>query len=755
MIKYFTFFFLSIIFLKINSQSPVHFTTDNGLPSNHIYHIEEDNKGFMWFATNRGIVKYDGINFKTFTLKDGLPNNDIWLLMADESDRIWYVSKNKYQGYIYEDSVYKFPIENGLVLSPSIKNNDNTVWYNNYKLKNGVFSKKEKWNDFNLFISKASKKFSFNLEKSTLINEETCNQVTILEEKRVLVIDENYNKIIDLNTPIDFSKNTTEISTKCHGMHANQLYFYAFNDGILLINSKINKVKYYSYTDLIEEPIKSNIAFQYKNNKIQLCFRHSIIELNNDLKIINTISLPSSGIQRSYLDHNGNLWLASLNNGVSLIPNMPFNSYYLKGNLVEKIGEINNTIVVGGSDGFYFLKQDSFVLMSKNTGLEIISYQIKNDTINQKTYLISGKELIVLDSKIDLTNDTVLNQYFDTIQTHINWRDVILYKNKEYLIKYASIEYRDLDSDSLILIKQIAGLSTFQLYNNNLFIGGANGLYRLQNDTLKKVFNHPKYLNTAINCMGIYKSNMIVGTAGRGIYFYNKKEIIPIQCTDGLMVQKIIVKNNHLWLATDNGVKVIHIDSIDIENSTIVNSFYKEDGILSNNINDILLKDSFLYVACDVGLAKINWENEYYNQQPLLFFSHTTDTLVYTYEHSSFYSIKYAVLNYINQKNLNYEYRILPIQEDWIKTNTLELNFSNLAPNTYTIEVKVTDQHNNQSIKQLYLLIKPLWWQGVKFKILVASLLMIFLLYIFRLFRNKIKKREEKKASIEKKTYSY
>ena len=58
------------------SQEPIRYTTKQGLPSNHIYDIQEDVNGFIWFATNRGLVKYDGETFKTFTIKDGLPNND-------------------------------------------------------------------------------------------------------------------------------------------------------------------------------------------------------------------------------------------------------------------------------------------------------------------------------------------------------------------------------------------------------------------------------------------------------------------------------------------------------------------------------------------------------------------------------------------------------------------------------------------------------------------------------------------------------
>ncbi|GAL82289.1 hypothetical protein JCM19274_1603 [Algibacter lectus] len=60
------------------SQQFTNYTTDDGLPSNHIYKIAQDQKGFLWFATAKGLVKYNGNTFKVFTTKDGLANNDVW-----------------------------------------------------------------------------------------------------------------------------------------------------------------------------------------------------------------------------------------------------------------------------------------------------------------------------------------------------------------------------------------------------------------------------------------------------------------------------------------------------------------------------------------------------------------------------------------------------------------------------------------------------------------------------------------------------
>lgn len=49
----------------------LHYTTDNGLPSNCIRDICQDDQGFIWFATDGGLVRFDGVRCVTF-----LPESD-------------------------------------------------------------------------------------------------------------------------------------------------------------------------------------------------------------------------------------------------------------------------------------------------------------------------------------------------------------------------------------------------------------------------------------------------------------------------------------------------------------------------------------------------------------------------------------------------------------------------------------------------------------------------------------------------------
>ncbi|SDE79587.1 Signal transduction histidine kinase [Dyadobacter soli] len=69
---------LSLLFLLLfsvpifaqNGFSVRHFTADNGLPQNSIKSISADTKGYIWLATEDGLVRFDGFNFVVFSKSD-------------------------------------------------------------------------------------------------------------------------------------------------------------------------------------------------------------------------------------------------------------------------------------------------------------------------------------------------------------------------------------------------------------------------------------------------------------------------------------------------------------------------------------------------------------------------------------------------------------------------------------------------------------------------------------------------------------
>lgn len=60
-------------------------------PNFRVLEIVEDKEGNVWFGTSEGLIKYDGVKFKTFSFKEGLPGVDaeIWGLTIDKNGLIW------------------------------------------------------------------------------------------------------------------------------------------------------------------------------------------------------------------------------------------------------------------------------------------------------------------------------------------------------------------------------------------------------------------------------------------------------------------------------------------------------------------------------------------------------------------------------------------------------------------------------------------------------------------------------------------
>ena len=67
-------------------------TGTDGLASNTVLTVFEDNHGTMWFGTTDGVTRYDGENFQTFTTEDGLSRNTTGLIFQDRHGMLWFAN---------------------------------------------------------------------------------------------------------------------------------------------------------------------------------------------------------------------------------------------------------------------------------------------------------------------------------------------------------------------------------------------------------------------------------------------------------------------------------------------------------------------------------------------------------------------------------------------------------------------------------------------------------------------------------------
>ena len=89
-------------------QDPFHrsFTMEDGLPSNKVYRAIQDHEGFMWFATDNGVARFDGLEFTVLGLEDGLADTEVIMIQEDHEHRIWFMGLNGKLAYWKDGQVH-------------------------------------------------------------------------------------------------------------------------------------------------------------------------------------------------------------------------------------------------------------------------------------------------------------------------------------------------------------------------------------------------------------------------------------------------------------------------------------------------------------------------------------------------------------------------------------------------------------------------------------------------------------------------
>ena len=94
----------------LRAQDPVylHYTIDEGLPSNEVYDSFEDSLGYIWFATDHGISRFDGYSFRNYSTSDGLVHNTVFGFHTDQQGRMWMRTFNSMLCFMENGTIYPY-----------------------------------------------------------------------------------------------------------------------------------------------------------------------------------------------------------------------------------------------------------------------------------------------------------------------------------------------------------------------------------------------------------------------------------------------------------------------------------------------------------------------------------------------------------------------------------------------------------------------------------------------------------------------
>ncbi len=757
------FFIVFLLFqTSLLAQIPglTQFTTNNGLPSNTIYDIAQDEDGFIWLATDYGISKFDGLTFKNFTVTDGLPGNEILALYKDSKNRIWMTAFNGSIGFIQNDHFY---------------NKDNLAFLNKLqfpKFIDDVFedSKGKIWFCQNsntikvlnpdLSIENYSNIYNIKLTFSSFFVEDIHQKVHLLtylkRNNKIKVITKLISKKSNLLTWKDF--NSSQFSSSTIEKINN-------NFGMLL-REEDEIIKNIS-THLISEQ-NNFLARTYKIGK-----DYWITNLNDGVYIFNKkdnfsspkIILKNTKSTRAYVDSENNIWIGSQSNGLFLFPNLKVQGIQfedIRKNNLYSVNIFQDKLVLGN-------EISEVVILNKENLQTIATLKVDKNQVRIKQLTSHKNQLFILDNfsihqlNSDLKIKSIKNMYdADFLKTNLkNFKLISIAGNEIYTANSNGVGKINKTSFFTEKLWDQRSTSIFYSGNDSLWIGTTNGLY-LQNAGVTKKYDIGNQFNKSIiYALENSSSGLLVGsnTNGLGILKNGKFKIISKE--DGLLINYIksifVDTKNNIWLSSNLGLNRLEFDG---NNNLIrLKSYTISDGLYSNDVRDCYVYENKVYVATSNGLNIIDISTEENSIPPpkihinevLLNNKNIDKTNNQKFDYQSHnIQFNFSGISFKSLGNITFKYRLLGLEPNWIETKNNTVRYSSLPPDNYTFEIKAISKNNLESINPsiFAFTIKPplykTWW----FISIAVGTLLLLIIYLFYRRNLKIKQNEKIKENI-------
>lgn len=75
---------------RFDGKKWTNLSAKEGLAGNIVYSIAQDEKGVLWFGTNRGLSRFDGERWQNFDRRHGLIDDNIYAVVVDgDSEEVW------------------------------------------------------------------------------------------------------------------------------------------------------------------------------------------------------------------------------------------------------------------------------------------------------------------------------------------------------------------------------------------------------------------------------------------------------------------------------------------------------------------------------------------------------------------------------------------------------------------------------------------------------------------------------------------
>lgn len=717
---------------------------NNYLPQNSVKSITPDKYGFIWLSTESGLIRYDGVNFKTFnsTNINKLDSDRMFVFGGDiEKDSIsicngtqQYLLVQKRRAKLYTPGVLP-------PLKPNRGQSKASIAFRqglHYTRKNQIF---RMLSDKTIYIigrdtiRKYDSKYNL-ISKYFFPTTEKQQYFGVAGKLYLAGKDSTYIHITKTDTTqFSFTKlpennytvYTNETTKQVFIASGNNFYILKLKEGVL--QPKL------IYTSFSEE---DNITSAYYNKNTQVLYLGSsnkgLIVIKK--KFFNTMSSPlkmNRGVDKVYYG------LVPYKNGEILAST---------GSIFKK-GKYKYNIPVGVKNDKYAIITDDDENVWVKDFIHLYCYTKISGYKNYKHWELDNYITTMAkgtDGRIWIgTQDNSNSKKSGTLYV-VNPKS----ENVEPQ-HYKSLQYRP---------------TTISPYNENeLWIGSQNNLIKLNinTNTITPIsgFNNAYIRNILIEEI-IDENNTVnkaiwIATYTKGIYLYLNEKItqFPTDKNEYILSAHCILedKKGYFWISTNRGLfKAKKKNLLDYALGKCSNVYYhyynKDYGFATNEFNGgcnpcgLYLKDTVYFPSMD-GIVYFS-PNEIPVEKPnneIFIDEVQVDDRIFSSGNLNLNRkhnlIKFYITSpfYGNPINQNIETQLTgPVTQNWISLTNNYVAFSTLPPGNYTLTARKLTSFNSTYIsKKINFTVTPAFWQTLWFKILIAITGVFMLLLLFKI----------------------
>lgn len=761
---------MAFVFTSSMGQSIRQFTVDDGLPSAHVYEVKQDSKGFYWIATSEGLVRYDGYNFEPIGEGNSPFNRDIWWSFEGIDGKIWGLGQGNKLPFFKSDTFG--------VINPSIPNTDETTVFGEgaqdkfgiiwlklgsyfYGLKNDSLIHTTILSEINQTPPIAKPKLFLEDSIVYLIGHTPVSVYQLGIEGPQLV--QEYPLTIWYKSYLEEQGKMNEANTTLIPISTDSMYLIHDKTLTLLANGIIKDLGEFPASELLTQ--ESYIVYPVQDKFVFLSSEGNFVvdRSFNHLPQFNFID--DFTINTVFVDHENNLWLSTVDQGLICISQDAMASTTILEN------ESDNSEVVGieiSEDAVVWVSYRNGTVCNLQNGISQCEKQFPETILNPSwqmkiTSLWKGQMVLALgnyelnfgatDNFFDPSHtDTtiLLNGYNSGLKQFCLGADGNLYVS-DY---HRSFRFSDPESPKPEIVADSKVLCASAFKSGEPIISSYAGTFYIntKKDTV--------FLSTDVFVSKMEvdpNNNIVLLRKGRGLGIATKKEITVVPQLGPYIINDVFCESpSIMWAATNHGLIELSVSGKEF---SIERTYTTANGIPTNDIKCVAVDSQFIYVGSSHGLTTLNRKElsvvRSTSNLVLKGVYSTTDTLkpASTYKlapEENSIRFDYVCISPKSQGKITYHYKLDGLNSDWNKTDERTISYPYLPAGNYTFHLKATDINGMPSNQQLIIPIhiEQYWYKTAWFLVILNFCLILAAIIAYRYRITAIRKKESEQTEL-------